>query len=108
MPEHGPHAVTVPGAVSGWKALHEQGANLKWSDAFTHAVAYAHGGVSVASSLAEELDEEQAHLATDPGLSSIFFVDGVPMREFDLVRQPELGATLQIDRRRGARRPVRR
>ena len=96
MPEHGPHTVTVPGAVSGWKALHEQGANLRWNDAFTHAIAYAHGGVSVASSLAEELAEESEHLASDPGLSSIFFVDGAPLREFDLVRQPALGATLQV------------
>ena len=34
IPEAGPDPVTVPGAVSGWDALHREGARLPWGDAF--------------------------------------------------------------------------
>ncbi|MGH2629700.1 MAG: gamma-glutamyltransferase family protein [Actinomycetota bacterium] len=95
MPEHGPLSVTVPGAVSGWRALHEQGANLPWADAFTAAVASAHGGMSVAPSLALTLAEDPDRLRRDPGLAGVFFREGVPAAVHDPVRQPALGATLK-------------
>jgi oxamate amidohydrolase len=101
MPEHGPLSVTVPGAVSGWQALHDQGANLPWSDAFTAAVAYAHGGVSVAPSLAAELAEEAARLRADPGLAATFFPEGEPAAVGTPIRQPALGTTLQSIAERG-------
>jgi gamma-glutamyltranspeptidase/glutathione hydrolase len=101
MPEHGPMTVTVPGAVSGWTALHEQGANLAWSDAFTAAIAYAHGGVTVAPSLAAELAEEAERLRADPGLLEVFFPDGRPAAEHTSVRQPALGETLRAIAERG-------
>jgi gamma-glutamyltranspeptidase/glutathione hydrolase len=95
MPEHGPLSVTVPGAVSGWHALHEQGANLSWADAFTAAVAHAHGGVGVARSLADELAEDPERLARDPGIAEIFFPLGRHAIAHDQVRQRALGETLQ-------------
>ncbi len=96
MPEHGPHSVTVPGAVSGWDALHRQGAALPWRDAFTHAIAHAHGGYSMPSSLAATLAEGSERFGADVGLASIFFDEGgEPKRLHDLVRQPALGTTLQ-------------
>jgi gamma-glutamyltranspeptidase/glutathione hydrolase len=101
MPEHGPLSVTVPGAVSGWAALHEQGANLTWSDAFTAAIAYAHGGVNVAPSLAATLTEDPVRLRADPGLGAVFFPDGRPAAVHTPVRQPALGATLQAIAHRG-------
>lgn len=101
MPEHGPLSVTVPGAVSGWQTLHGQGANLPWADAFTAAVAYAHGGVSVARSLAETLAEDAERLVRDPGLAEVFFPKGGPAAVHEPVRQPALGATLQAIAERG-------
>ena len=95
MPEHGPLSVTVPGAVSGWEALHRQGANLTWADAFTAAVAYAHGGVQVAPSLAETIEEEAARFRADPGLAAVFYPSGEPAAVRTPVRQPALGVTLQ-------------
>ncbi len=101
MPEHGPFSVTVPGAVSGWEALHRQGANLAWADAFTAAIAYAHGGVSVAPDLAGTLDEDAGRLLSDPGMAQVFFPDGRPAQVHAQVRQPALGATLQAIAERG-------
>jgi gamma-glutamyltranspeptidase len=95
MPEHGPHSVTVPGAVSGWQVLHQQGAALAWTDAFTAAIAYAHGGVNVAPSLAQTLADNAQRLRGDPGLADVFFPDGIPAAADSPVRQPALGATLQ-------------
>jgi gamma-glutamyltranspeptidase/glutathione hydrolase len=101
MPEHGPLTVTVPGAVSGWEALHHQGANLAWSDAFTAAVAYAHGGVTVAPSLAAELADGADRFGADPGLEAVFFTDGLPAAVHTSVRQPALGETLRAIAERG-------
>jgi gamma-glutamyltranspeptidase/glutathione hydrolase len=95
MPEHGPLSVTVPGAVSGWHALHAQGANLPWADAFIAAIAYAHGGTNVARSLAETLAEDADRLVDDIGMAEVFFPDGRPAALHEQVRQPALGATLQ-------------
>ena len=47
MPEQGPDSITVPGAVSGWAALHAEGATLPWPEAFGPAIALAFGGVAV-------------------------------------------------------------
>ena len=57
MPEEGPDSITVPGAVSGWAALHAEGATLPWAEAFGPAIALAHGGVAVSRSLSRALTE---------------------------------------------------
>ncbi len=96
MPARGPHSVTVPGAVSGWEALHRLGARLPWPDLFTQAVALAHGGVAVSRSLAAALAGADAPRdpAADP-LAAVFSPEGSPLPEGALVRQPALGATLR-------------
>ena len=95
MPEQGPDSITVPGAVSGWSTLHDEGARLPWSDAFGAAIALAHGGVSLSRSVAKALEEREALLVADPGSADVFFREGVPLPVGSLFRQPALGATLQ-------------
>ncbi|HEY7667694.1 MAG TPA: gamma-glutamyltransferase [Actinomycetota bacterium] len=95
MPSRGPDVITVPGAVSGWDVLHREGALLPWADAFTPAIAYAHGGVAVSRSLAGTLDELSGEIAADPGLAAIFRAGGRPLAAGEPFVQPALGATLQ-------------
>ena len=95
MPEEGPDSITVPGAVSGWAALHAEGATLPWAEAFGPAIALAHGGVAVSRSLSRALTERRTLLAADPGMVDVFFRDGAPLPRGALFRQPALGATLQ-------------
>ena len=95
VPPYGPAPVTVPGAVSGWRLLHEQGARLPWADAFGAAIAYAHDGVSVSRSLAHTLASDPERLAADPGMAAIFFPRGAPLGSHEHVLQPALGTTLQ-------------
>ena len=94
MPDHGPDPITVPGAVSGWAALHHEGARLPWPEAFGAAIALAHGGVAVSRSLADMLELHAERFASDPGLAAIFFDRGRPLPRGALVRQPALGNTL--------------
>lgn len=95
MPEVGPDSITIPGAVSGWATLHEEGARLPWAEAFGTAIALAYGGVAVSRSLSRALSEREALLAADPGMADVFFRDGAPLPPGALFRQSALGATLQ-------------
>jgi len=93
MPERGPHTVTVPGAVAGWRALHGQGAVLDWTTAFGRALSYARDGAPVAPGLAETLADGPS-LADDPGMAGVFFPGGSPLSEGSAFAQPALAATL--------------
>jgi gamma-glutamyltranspeptidase len=101
MPEHGPLAITVPGAVSGWRLLHERGAALPWEDAFAAAISLAHGGVEVSRPLAETLAGDAGRLSADPGLRSVFFPNETPLTRGERFVQPALGGTLTALARRG-------
>jgi gamma-glutamyltranspeptidase len=94
MPERGPLPIVGPGAPAGWEALHEQGAALAWSRAFTEAERLAADGAPVAPGLAESLSYSRAMLAPDPGFAATFFRDGAPLQEGDVLIQPALAATL--------------
>ena len=96
MPEFGPDTVTVPGAVSGWSALHEEGARLPWSEAFGAAIALAYGGVAVSRSLSRELERDAARLRADGGVREVFFAQGQPLPRCALLRQPALGSSLEM------------
>ncbi len=95
VPPYGPVPITVPGAVSGWRALHDLGGRLPWADAFGAAIAYAHDGAPVSRSLAKILGSDEARLASDPGLAQIFFPEGGALGATEQFRQPALGTTLQ-------------
>jgi gamma-glutamyltranspeptidase len=101
MPVRGPIPITVPGAVAGWRALYDLGAVLPWSDAFARAIELANGGMRISGDLAGTLAEDDALFASDPGLASIFFVDGRPAGAGSTLTQPALGGTLEAIARHG-------
>ena len=109
MPERGPHTVTVPGAVSGWEALHRLGAALPWRDAFTQAVALAYGGVAVSRSLSQILagPDRPGAPGEDP-LGAIFAPEGTALPGGRAVPAARARRHPHADRRRGPRRPLRR
>jgi gamma-glutamyltranspeptidase/glutathione hydrolase len=93
MPASGPATITVPGAVRGWQAVHEQGANLPWAAAFERPVAAAREGAAVARDLAGALERRADLLRADPGAAAVFLRDGVPAGG-DALAQPALATTL--------------
>jgi gamma-glutamyltranspeptidase len=61
VPVRGPlSALTIPGAVDGWRLAHERFGRLAWDELFDAAILYAREGVPVTRSLATwlALDEQ--------------------------------------------------
>ena len=59
IPERGAlAALTVPGAVDGWRAVHERFGRLPWGDLFSAAIDYARDGMPVSRSLADWLVQD--------------------------------------------------
>jgi gamma-glutamyltranspeptidase/glutathione hydrolase len=94
MPTRGPLAVTVPGMVGGWHALHQYGGALPWADILAPAVDAAADGVPVVAGLAESIAEAAPHLRGYPDLASILCPGGVPLTTGQTLRQPALSGTL--------------
>ncbi|MBL4721299.1 MAG: gamma-glutamyltransferase, partial [Alphaproteobacteria bacterium] len=100
IPSRGPlAALTMAGAVSGWRAALELGqgkwgGSLPLSRLFEDAIFHARNGVSVtqtqASNTAGKLDE----LRDAPGFAETFLIDGAPPIEGVRFRQPRLADTL--------------
>jgi gamma-glutamyltranspeptidase/glutathione hydrolase len=101
MPDAGPATITVPGAIRGWDALHDQGAALPWRDAFGAGIEAAEG-FPISRDLAWSIGRRADELRTDPGFSEVFFADGVPS-EGDVLVQAALARTLRVLAEDGAR-----
>ncbi len=90
MPFRGdPRAVTVPGCVDGWLALHARHGRLPLAAVLAPAIAYAHGGFPVSPLLAAALPT----VADVVGGEEL--VGSLPVQAGDLRRRPLLGAALR-------------
>jgi gamma-glutamyltranspeptidase / glutathione hydrolase len=86
MPFDGIHAVTVPGAVAGWAAMHERFGKLPWKALFHDAIYYAAEGFPVPEIIAETW--------ADPSL--LPKLQGKPMREGELFRNPDVARAFEL------------
>lgn len=95
IPARGPlAALTVPGAVDGWRELYEKYGRLAWRDLFTDAIDYARNGFPVGRSLAQWLVEDRDLLSSVPEMKQIFLPGGLP-REGDRLVMALLADTLE-------------
>src|SRR5690606_30462492 len=62
-------ALTVPGAVDGWRAAHERFGRLEWSALFEGAIHYAREGMPVSRSLADWLVTDLSILRESPAMA---------------------------------------
>lgn len=88
-------AVTVPGCVDGWLALHSRFGRLPMADVLAAATAYAEDGFAVAPLLAMSLPSV-AHVTG----SDDYFVGGPP-EPGDVRRRPGIARSLQLIAERG-------
>jgi gamma-glutamyltranspeptidase len=95
VPRQGPHAVTVPGMVSGWREIAAIGSRHGLSPAFTDAAAVAARGFPVSAGLARALVSRADAVGADPGLRGVFAPTGTPLDQGDTLRQPALAVTLR-------------
>lgn len=104
IPARGPlAALTVPGAVDGWRFAHERHGKLPWADLFDAAIHHARHGMPVSRSLADWLVQDLAILRQFPETARIFLPEGAPQREGARLVQADLARSLQELAENGAR-----
>lgn len=101
MPARGPLSITVPGAVDGWRALHEAYGRLPFDRLLRPAIAYAEGGYPVSELIAAQWRRNQAVLAGPA--RDLFLPAGRPPRHGERIALPPLAATLRVLAERGPR-----
>ncbi|WP_409329491.1 gamma-glutamyltransferase [Trujillonella humicola] len=96
-------ALTVPGAVDGWREAHERHGRLPWADLFEDAIALARSGVPVARSMAQWLPQDVPVLEEDDAARAVFLPGGRLLREGDRLVNPDLARTFEVLAARGPR-----
>ena len=76
MPAHGWESVTIPGAVSGWRALSDRFGKLPFSDLFAPAIRYARHGFPVSPTVALLWERAAATLPREYGFADAFLPGG--------------------------------
>jgi oxamate amidohydrolase len=104
IPARGPlAALTVPGAVDGWRAAHERFGRLDWSDLFGDAITHARDGLAVSRSVADWISQDVPVFREHESAARIYLPDGRVRREGERMVQAELATTLEAVARDGAR-----
>lgn len=96
-------ALTVPGAVDGWREMHERFGRLPWDQLFEDAIHLAREGFAVGKSLSAWLPQDAGLLAEDPQASAVYLPGGRTPRQGDVLRNPDLARTFQTLAERGPR-----
>lgn len=102
MPQRGALAATVPGAVHAWETVLERFGTRGFSDLLQPAISYAERGFPVSPILSRGIATYQVMLEQQPAAARQFLPDGQPPRPGDILRQPELAASLRLLAGRGA------
>jgi gamma-glutamyltranspeptidase/glutathione hydrolase len=96
MPNGGPEAVTVPGALSGWAALLERFGSLSLGEALAPAIRIAEEGFPVTPIIAEDWAQQVGVLRRDPGAAATYLdADGNAPKAGDWHRNPDLAASFR-------------
>lgn len=89
----------VPGQLRGMEMLHHKFSTMSWADLIAPAIKQAEDGLPVTKSLngiiMDNLGRFDKYSPSLPAFKSIFFKDGLPAQEGDVVKNTELTATLK-------------
>jgi gamma-glutamyltranspeptidase/glutathione hydrolase len=93
----------VPGVIAMFDMAHKRYGKLPWAKLFEPAIRLAGGGFKVSRKLAREL-RELNFVGKMPDMKKYFFhADGTPVAEGEVLKNPELAATLRIIAKGGAK-----
>ena len=95
MPQQGIHAVTVPGAVSGWMALHDKFGNATLEAILSAAIAHAENGFPVSEITSLEWLGSAPVLQSDANAMVTYLPAGRPPIAGEIFRNPDLARTLR-------------
>jgi len=101
MPQTGIHSVTVPGAVSGWMALHEKFGRAPFDSLLSAAIAHAENGFPVSEITALEWLGSVPALQVDRSATAVYLPVGRSPAAGELFRNPDLARTLRAIARDG-------
>ncbi len=107
IPSWGSLAVSVPGAVDGWFALHEKFGSMKMPDLLAPAISYARDGFPLTPYVAFALDRDMRARGEEKDVEEFdnarhtYFVDGATPREGQVFRNPDLARTYETIARDG-------
>ncbi|MDH2414749.1 gamma-glutamyltransferase [Nocardioides sp. CER19] len=96
-------ALTVPGAVDGWRLAHERYGRLPWDSLFQAAIGYARDGMPVSRSLADWLVQDRPILERQPETAAIYLPGGRVLREGRRLVQADLARSFERLASLGAR-----
>jgi len=89
-------SVGVPGDVAMLELVHKRYGRLPWAKLFEPAIGIAEKGFPVGRKLAATIRAE-AGMARMADIKAYFYkVDGTPLKQGDILRNPELGKTLRM------------
>jgi gamma-glutamyltranspeptidase / glutathione hydrolase len=92
----------VPGTVAGLEMAWKRHGQLPWKTLLEPARKYAAEGFPIDSDLLSELNDYQPTLTQFPESKRIFLNKGTGFQEGDILRQPELAATIARIQQNGA------
>ena len=96
-------ALTVPGAVDGWRLAHERHGKLPWASLFDAAIGLARDGVPVSRSVVDWTAQDEPLLRAQPRTAAIFLPDGRVPKDGDRLVQADLARSLEAIAQGGAR-----
>ncbi|MES3518508.1 MAG: gamma-glutamyltransferase [Natronomonas sp.] len=103
IPDRGAEsALTVPGAVDGWRLAHEAYGTLPWEELFTNAIELATESV-VTDNLSGWIRTDRDIIENDERASSIFLPGDTVPEPGDRLQQTALADSLETVARRGSR-----
>jgi gamma-glutamyltranspeptidase/glutathione hydrolase len=96
-------ALTVPGAVDGWRLAHEQYGKIAWSRLFEDAIAHAREGIPVTANLSRWIALDADILSEDPQASKTYLNDGDVPEPGSVLPQPHLAESFEAVAQLGPR-----
>jgi gamma-glutamyltranspeptidase / glutathione hydrolase len=102
MPLRTIDAVTVPGAVGGWNALHGRFGKLPWKDLFQPAISYADRGYPVPELIHEFWGDAPESFANDAEGRRVYLPNGGPPAVGEIFHNSDLANALRLIAQNGA------
>ena len=95
MPQRGWDTVTVPGAVSAWRATSDRFGKLEFKELFEPAIGYARDGYTVSPIIAQSWGRAAAVLKDEPGFAEAFMPAGAAPIVGEVFKLPAMADTLE-------------
>ena len=90
------HAVTIPGAIAGWKELHDKYGFLKWKDIFNIAIDVVKDGVLVNERVSQDWKRNEKKLLKNNETKKIFTQDHLAYNHLDNFKNNDLLNTFKF------------